>query len=127
VIFYILTGRTTEFCQCQKCKKCVLVERHFLPSAPNSPCRQDHKLQSSPAYLKGLCHEINNFSEGPKSQISTLYIYMRLWSLNFFGALLWRKWKFKFLLASMKTPSNFLRSLLKPSSKCLLRHSGSRL
>jgi hypothetical protein len=44
---------------------------------------------------------MNHFFEGPESQIITLCIYAD--GFNFFGALLWRKWKFKFLLAFMKT------------------------
>jgi hypothetical protein len=34
-------------------------------------------------------------------------MYMRRWFLNIFGALLWKTWKFKFLLASMKILTNF--------------------
>ncbi len=52
--------------------------------------------------LKGLCHEMNNFFEVLKIK-SDYFMYLRRWFLNFFVALLWRKWKFKFLLASMKT------------------------
>jgi hypothetical protein len=52
---------------------------------------------------------------------------MRHWFFKLLGALLWEKWEFKFLLASMKTLTNFGRSLLKLSSKCLLLHSESHL
>jgi hypothetical protein len=57
--------------------------------------------------LKGLCHEMNNVLKVLTVK-SVLYVqYMHRWFITFFGALLWRIWKFKFLLASMKTHKNF--------------------
>ncbi len=49
---------------------------------------------------------MNNFMEGLKNQISTFCISADgLWI--FFAALLWRKWKIKSWLASLKTVTNF--------------------
>jgi hypothetical protein len=47
---------------------------------------------------------MNNFFEGLKNQILTFFISPIV--LKFFGALLWRKEKIKFWLASMETLSN---------------------
>jgi hypothetical protein len=37
---------------------------------------------------------------------------MRRWISNFFGALLWRKWKFNFLLASVKALTVIILKIL---------------
>jgi hypothetical protein len=49
---------------------------------------------------------MNNFVEGPKSP-SQYSMSMRRWFLHFLDALFWKKWKFKFFLASLKTRTNF--------------------
>ncbi len=48
---------------------------------------------------------------------SVFSVYTRRWFLNFFAALLWRKWKIKPWLASLKTLTNFKN----PSSNPLQR------
>ncbi len=48
---------------------------------------------------------IISFTRSKKS--NQYFMNMRRWFLHFFGALFWRKWKFKFLLASMKKYTNF--------------------
>jgi hypothetical protein len=49
---------------------------------------------------------MNNFFEGSKSQMYT-YVYAPMDFKNVFGALLRRKGKLKYLLASMKTLTHF--------------------
>jgi hypothetical protein len=58
--------------------------------------------------LQGLCHEMYNFFEGPKSHVLSVYALV---VFKIFGALLYRKYKFKFLLASMKTHLQILKIL----------------
>jgi hypothetical protein len=69
-----------------------------------SMCLYNAQIQIT--LLKGLCHEMNDFVEGPKSQVSTFCTCADGIKI-FFGALLWRKWKLKFLLNSTKTLTNF--------------------
>jgi hypothetical protein len=55
--------------------------------------------------LKGQCHEMNNFLEGLKNQISTLCIGAV--GFNSFASSISRKVLSKFLLTSMKTLTNY--------------------
>jgi hypothetical protein len=53
-----------------------LCRRHFWwrSSAPRSTPSAPPSSSLAPGSLKGLCHDMNNFFEGPKNQISTFCI-----------------------------------------------------
>jgi hypothetical protein len=55
-------------------------------------------------HLKGQSKEMNNFLEVLQNK-SVLSAYAPM-VLNFFAALIWRKWKIKSWLASLKTLTN---------------------
>jgi hypothetical protein len=68
--------------------------------------------------LKGLCHEMNNFFEGLKNQISTvLSVYAPIIENNFCCLVIEKK-KIKFWLASMKMLTNCENPSSNPLACC---------
>jgi hypothetical protein len=68
--------------------------------------------------LKGQCHEMNNFFEGLKNQISTYFLYRCRRFLNF-CIFNFRTVLFKFLHASLKTLINSWIFYQKPLQNCV--------
>ncbi len=66
--------------------------------------------------LKGQCHEMYFFLQGPTNQ-NSFFEWAPRWSSQFLAVFLWRKSKMKFLYASMKSLTNCEN----PSSNLLQR------